>query len=62
MSPETASSLLNSLDTAFNSSSARPGMIHQVLVATSIDLEGNQLVDLVVRNAPEIGPTIACWQ
>ena len=41
-----------STDTALNSSSAHPGMIHQVLVAASIAHKGGQLADHVVRNIP----------
>ena len=58
-SPEMAPSPSNSSDTALNSSSACPDMIYHVLMAASIDHEGDQVVEHVVRNVPERGLTIA---
>ena len=59
VSPEEASSPSCCLDTSLNPSSALPGMIHQVLVATSIAHEGDQLVDHMAHNIPKRDQAIA---
>ena len=59
ISPRTASSPLNSSDTALNSSSVSLGMIHRVLMAMAINHEKEPLADHLVCNVPERGATNA---
>ena len=59
VSLQTVSSPSNSSDTTLDSSSTPPDMTHQVLVASAISHEREQLADHVVSNALERGATIA---